>query len=236
MAGAAANQPLAPAGGGAATGRSSTSTLEDQTRNFDVSRTTTTTLAKTPRLQKISVAVLVDGKDGQPRPKAELDRLGELARKAVGFDAARGDEFDITSAPFTRSEDPKVEPPPEPGPVKPWMTWAAAAFGVLVLLGLAFLVLRGKKGGRSSNAPRPRPADPGRQRGPARGRPGPRRRSAAAAVAALSEAPTRPALADPAAALRERARELAMKDPTRAAHILRAWVAQEQRPARNPNG
>jgi len=48
---------------------------------------------------------------------------------------------------------------------------------------------------------------------------------------------SRPALQDPAASLRERARELASKDPTRAAHILKAWMAQEGRgaAARNPN-
>jgi flagellar M-ring protein FliF len=46
-------------------------------------------------------------------------------------------------------------------------------------------------------------------------------------AAQFPSAPPRPALNDPAAALRDRARELATKDPTRAAHILKAWMAQE---------
>jgi len=62
--------------------------------------------------------------------------------------------------------------------------------------------------------------------------------AALAREAALPPAgvPPRPALQDPAASLRERARELAAKDPTRAAHILKAWMAQEQqRSQRSPN-
>ena len=47
--------------------------------------------------------VLLDGVSGKPRPEAEVARLGELAKRAVGFDAQRGDELDISSAPFVRA-------------------------------------------------------------------------------------------------------------------------------------
>ena len=40
---------------------------------------------------------------GKPGPAEEIARLSELARKAVGFDEARGDEFEMTSQVFGRS-------------------------------------------------------------------------------------------------------------------------------------
>lgn len=228
LAGAAANQPLAPAAPAvAAAGRGSTSTMEDQIRNFDVSKTTTTTVARVPRLQKISVAVLVDGVGGKPRPQAELDKLGELARRAVGYDQARGDEFDISSAPFTRSEEAAGEAAPAAPAARPWWIWAAVGGGVLLLLVVGLLAMRRK--------PAPVTADLGLL---TPGASVAQIEAALAREAALppSGVPPRPALQDPAASLRERARELASKDPTRAAHILKAWMAQEQaRAHRSPN-
>jgi len=228
LAGAAANQPLSPAAPAAAAARGASSTSEDQVRNFEVSRTTTTTVAKIPRLQKISVAVLVDGVDGKPRPQAELEKLGELTKRAVGYDQARGDEFDLTSQPFTRSEEAAGEAAPAAPAQKPWITWAAIGGGVLLLLLVGVLALRKKAPAPADEMPLITPGS-----------------SVAMIEAALAREAgmlppsvvPRPALQDPAASLRERARELASKDPTRAAHILKAWMAQEGRgaAARNPN-
>ena len=226
LAGAAANQPLAPAAPAVAQGaRGSASTLEDNIRNFDVSKTTTTTVARIPRLQRISVAVLVDGVNGQPRPQAELDKLGELARRAVGYDQARGDEFDITSAPFTKSEEPAAQAAPPAPAGRPWWLWPAVGGGVLLLLLVGFLALRRSPGSRSQAQADLALLTPGA--------------SVAMIEAALAReaaqlpatAQPRAALVDPAQSLRDRARELATKDPTRAAHILRAWMAQEQQRA-----
>jgi flagellar M-ring protein FliF len=229
VAGAAANQPLAAPGGPAPTRGRSSSTSEDSTRNYDVSRTTTTTVSRVPRLQRISVAVLVDGVNGQPRPAPELARLSELAKRAVGFDGERGDTFDLSSSPFARSEDgPAEAAPPVAAAPRSFTTWAAAAGGALLLLALLAFALRGRRGA------------PARAELPIT--PGARVAEIEAALAreadGLPPAAPRPALADPNAALRDRARDLATKDPTRAAHILKAWMAQEAAtPAsRNRNG
>ena len=114
MAGAAANQPLQPqplAQGAVNRGSSST---QDEIKNYDVSRTTTTTVQRAPRLKRLSVAVLLDGVSGKARPEAEVTRLGELAKRAVGFDAQRGDELDISSAPFVRADEAAVPVAPPP--------------------------------------------------------------------------------------------------------------------------
>jgi flagellar M-ring protein FliF len=218
VAGAAANQPLAPAGAGLSSRGQSSSTTEEQIRNFDVSRTTTTTVARLPRLQRLSLAVLVDGANGQARPPEELARLGELAKRAVGFDAERGDTFDISSSPFARSDEgAAADAAPAPAAKPNLVAYGAAGVGALLVVGLLLAMLRGKKGAQGAGA---LPITPGA-------------RVAEIEAALLREAGAlpipgaRPALADPAAALRERARELATKDPTRAAHILKAWMAQE---------
>ncbi len=222
VAGAAANQPVAPAGPATATAKGTSTSSEDQVRNFEISRTTTTTVARIPRLTRISVAVLVDGVDGKPRPQAELDKLGELAKRAVGFDQARGDEFDLTSQPFSRSEEQAGEAAPAAAAAKPWVTYAAIGGGVLALLLVGFLAMRKK-------APPPPEALPLITPGASVAQ----IEAALAREAGLPPPPSasRPALQDPAAALRERARELASKDPTRAAHILKAWMMQEGRGA-----
>lgn len=226
LAGAAANQPLAPAAPAAAAAKGAASTMEDSIRNFEVSRTTTTTLAKVPRLTKISVAVLVDALNGQPRPQAELDKLGELARRAVGFDEARGDEFDLTSAPFTRSEEAAGEAAPAAVAARPWWFWAAAGGGAVLLLAvLGLLALRKKRPTQDTSDLQF--LTPGASVAQIE--------AALAREAALppSTVPPRAALVDPTQSLRDRARELATKDPTRAAHILKAWMAQEQRSNRS---
>ena len=232
VAGAAGNQPLQASAVSAGTkGRSQAST-DDQTRNFDVTTTTTTTVAKVPRLQRISVAVLIDGKDGKPRPDAELTRLGELAKRAVGFDADRGDTFDISSSAFVRAE----EVPPEAAPKATWVekpltrTALIGAGGLLALLIVAF-ALRGRPG-------------PVSQTSHLSIQTGARVAEIEAALAreeaGLPPAPaaSRPALTDPGLTLRERAKELATKDPARAASILKAWMASEQQGTQsrmNPN-
>lgn len=220
VAGAAANQPLAPAGASLSSRGQASSTMEDQIRNFDVSRTTTTTVSKLPRLQRISLAVLVDGAGEKPRPAEELARLGELAKRAVGFDAERGDTFDISSSPFARAEDGAADETAAAPAAKPnLVVYGAAGLGALLVLALLFLMLRGKKGASAGGA---LPIAPGS-------------RVAEIEAALLREAAalpvgpssSRPALSDPTASVRDRARELVTKDPTRAAHILKAWMAQE---------
>jgi flagellar M-ring protein FliF len=160
LAGAAANQPLAAPGPTAASRGGGKSTVDDQTRNYEISTTTTTSVARVPRLQRISVAVLVDGKDGKALPDAELNRLGELAKRAVGFDAERGDSFDISSSPFVRAEEAPIAPPvPPTWYEKPIARTGAMALGALVALVVIALALRGK-GGRA-RAPTELPILPG---------------------------------------------------------------------------
>lgn len=213
--GAAANQPLAPAAGnGGGSNRSQTS-REDDVKNFEVNKVVTHTIARAPRVTRVSAAVVVDGVDGKPRDPAELKRFGELARRAVGFDDARGDKLEITSAPFTRSPDSMFKEPPL------WArpeTLKIVGVGVLGLALLSFVLSRALRGKKQA------------ERGVALLKPGARVGDLQAALgpAALAAPTAQQALmSDTTAVLRDRARELTQADPSRASHLLRAWIAAD---------
>ena len=83
-----------------------------------------------------------------------MQHLGELAKRAVGFDPARGDMFEITSAAFSRSSEPAA---PVVAPVPAWreprslaLGGAAALVLVAVMLGLA---LRGRRAAPAVDPP-----------------------------------------------------------------------------------
>lgn len=106
-----------PDGEAAAGGeRSATRTESRERSNFDYDETRRERVKSPGAVQRLSVAVLVDGirtvaDDGtsewQPRPQQELDALRGLVRAAVGYDEARGDVVTVESMAF--------QPPPELG-------------------------------------------------------------------------------------------------------------------------
>src|ERR1700745_2980043 len=71
----------------------------EETNNYEISHTTKTEVTEAGRVNRISVAVLVDGsyvknEKGEmvykERGKAELERIATLVRSAIGFDPKRG--------------------------------------------------------------------------------------------------------------------------------------------------
>lgn len=74
--------------------------------NYEISRTTKTEVIEGGRVNRISVAVLVDGNYTkndkgeaayEPRSKEEIDRIAALVRSAIGFDAKRGDQVEVVN-------------------------------------------------------------------------------------------------------------------------------------------
>jgi flagellar M-ring protein FliF len=77
--------------------------------NYEISRTTKTETVEGGRINRISVAVLVDGLYAkndkgeivyQERPKADLDRIAALVRSAIGFNQKRGDQVEVVNLRF----------------------------------------------------------------------------------------------------------------------------------------
>jgi flagellar M-ring protein FliF len=105
--GAQANRQQQQQGGEG--GNKSDNRKSEEIVNYEISRTTKTEVIEGGRVNRISVAVLVDGtyaKSGNnesvytPRDKDELDRIAALVRSAIGFDQRRGDQVEIVNLRF----------------------------------------------------------------------------------------------------------------------------------------
>lgn len=138
-------------------------TAKDQSKkseeiiNYEISRVTKTEVVEAGRVNRVSVAVLVDGIYGkndkgettyQPRAKEDLDRIAALVRSAIGFDAKRGDQVEIVNLRFADgpAELPVAEPQGLLGKfqlTKDDIMWVIE-LGVMAFLGLVvlFLVIR----------------------------------------------------------------------------------------------
>jgi flagellar M-ring protein FliF len=129
----------------------------EETNNYEISHTTKTEVTEAGRVNKISVAVLVDGNyvkndKGQivyqERSKEELDRIATLVRSAIGFDQKRGDQVEVVNLKF--AEAPAVAPIAEPTGLFGMLQFTkddvmyVIELGVLMLLSLVvlFMVIR----------------------------------------------------------------------------------------------
>jgi flagellar M-ring protein FliF len=129
----------------------------EETNNYEISRTTKTEVTEAGRVNRISVAVLVDGSyvkndKGelvyQDRNKEQLDRIATLVRSAIGFDQKRGDQVEVVNLRF--AEAPAVAPVAEPTGLLGMLQFTkddvmyVIELGVMMLLGLVvlFMVIR----------------------------------------------------------------------------------------------
>jgi len=141
---------------GAATARDQSKKTEE-TNNYEISHTTKTEITEAGRVNRISVAVLVDGSYSkndkgelvyQERGKDQLDRIAALVRSAIGFDQKRGDQVEVVNLKF--AEAPAVPPLAEPTGLFGMLQFTkddvmnVIELGVLMLLSLAvlFMVVR----------------------------------------------------------------------------------------------
>jgi flagellar M-ring protein FliF len=129
----------------------------EETNNYEISHTTKTEVTEAGRVNRISVAVLVDGSYSknekgemvyQERGKAELDRIATLVRSAIGFDQKRGDQVEVVNLKF--AEAPAVAPLAEPTGLLGMLQFTkddvmyVIELGVMMLLSLVvlFMVIR----------------------------------------------------------------------------------------------
>jgi flagellar M-ring protein FliF len=129
----------------------------EETNNYEISRTTKTEVTEAGRVNRISVAVLVDGSYArndkgetvyQERSKEQLDRIAALVRSAIGFDQKRGDQVEVVNLKF--AEAPLVVPVGEPSGLLGMLQFTkddvmyVIELGVMTLLGLVvlFMVIR----------------------------------------------------------------------------------------------
>ncbi|GKQ52635.1 flagellar M-ring protein [Bradyrhizobium sp. Ce-3] len=129
----------------------------EETNNYEISRTTKTEVTEAGRVNRISVAVLVDGSYAknekgemvyQDRTKEQLDRIAALVRSAIGFDQKRGDQVEVVNLRF--AEPPTAQPIAEPTGLLGMLQFTkddvmyVIELGVMMMLGLVvlFMVVR----------------------------------------------------------------------------------------------
>jgi len=107
---ASANVPGTPGAPTAANNNSSDSGRTEETTNYEITKTTKTTVDTPGAVKKLSIAVAVDGttapgahgKPGvyTPRSAQEMQHIEQLVRSAVGYDASRGDQVSVINVRF----------------------------------------------------------------------------------------------------------------------------------------
>ena len=129
----------------------------EETNNYEISRTTKTEVTEAGRVNRLSVAVLVDGSYAkndkgemvyQERSKEQLERIAALVRSSIGFDQKRGDQLEVVNLKF--AEAPAVAPVAEPTGLLGMLQFTkddvmyVIELGVMMLLSLVvlFMVIR----------------------------------------------------------------------------------------------
>ncbi len=205
-------------------------TSHQSTRNYEIDRTLAYTRQPSGRLQRLTVAVLIDNMrstaaDGKvkqtPLTPQQLEHVTSLVKDAVGFNAARGDSVNVVNASF---REEAVEPV---GPLEETPLWerplirdiAKLVAGLIVLLVLALAVLRPLVRGLLNQSRAAAALAPPITEATAGG--GPRGSLAAGGAAAQS-----PPLAYEQQLAQ--ARTLVGQDPKRVAQVVKAWVATDE--------
>jgi flagellar M-ring protein FliF len=226
-------------------------TPRDQSRkseeivNYEISKTTKTEVIESGRVNRISVAVLVDGTYGkndkgdityQPRSKEELDQIAALVRTSIGFDQKRGDQVEVVNLRF--AETPAM-PISEPSGWLPALQFTkddimrAIEMVVMGLLGFVVLLMVVRPLVRRMLAPEERAlaALP-----PAMGSSAVATGDVAAAVNAVKAEPSQAAKMIDIAQIQgqvhaqsvQKVGELADKNPTEAVSIIRQWMGENK--------
>ncbi|MBU1427051.1 MAG: flagellar M-ring protein FliF [Gammaproteobacteria bacterium] len=157
--GALTNQPPVPATApivtpanaatGAAANNAISNTHKELTTNYEVDRTIQHTKSPSGSIKRLSIAVVVNnpsrtGRDGKvtsrPYTEAEKAQITALVKETVGFDAKRGDSFNLLNSAFSTTPEeilPEVPIWKQPGTIA--MVKDALKF-VLIAGGIGFLL------------------------------------------------------------------------------------------------
>jgi flagellar M-ring protein FliF len=160
---AAAAAPPAPL----ANVTSNDGTRESESVTYEVSRIVARTLTSPGEIQRLSVAVVLNGAprtgtapDAKPQARTpeDLEKIRKVVMSAVGFNEARGDAVTVAEMAFDTSvldrerallEQPAPEATPKPLVQNQTVIIAGAVAGVLVLAIVIWLMLRGRARSRA---------------------------------------------------------------------------------------
>ena len=120
--GISGNIPDGDGGGAANSTTQDNDALTEETINYEISRTVRNLVREGGEIDRISVAVLLEGRyitqEGASEPtyqaytEEDLDRFTTLVQTAIGYNAERGDTVEIIDMPFSQMPELEtVEPP-----------------------------------------------------------------------------------------------------------------------------
>jgi flagellar M-ring protein FliF len=98
----------------------SVSDSTEETTNYEISKTVQTSTDDGGELKKLSVAVVVDGTTGEngadykARSPAQMAQIASLVKSAIGYDATRGDQLQVTNMEFARVDTANAVGAPAP--------------------------------------------------------------------------------------------------------------------------
>lgn len=182
------------------------SETSDERTTFEAARTRTQTIHTAPRLERLSISLVIDDTLGPRR-----EEIVQLVKAAVGFDESRQDLIGVSSTSFASEEAEEVdaaeavEVPSGPNPTVELLLTR----GVEIVAALAFVIvlLKSLSGGKAKGK---------------RSKEGARVAPEGAGAQALSLEP------DPAALARAQIEELVRSNPRRVGEILSRWASEEK--------
>lgn len=196
------------------------------TRNYEISRQTRQVVDSGGGIQRLSVAVMVDGnyekvtdEEGKttmqyrPRPPEEMEYFERLVRNAVGYNADRGDQVEVASMAFALSaiEESEADPMDKWRDIAQWLAmplvYLLIALAVILLVVRPFLKMLASKDIEAKQAAIMAAAGGGR------GGEGGEDEDLSFGPKGLSD--------------QERIYRLAQSDPDRAADLVRRWLREE---------
>jgi flagellar M-ring protein FliF len=227
--GASAAKTQGAAAANSATPAPPDNTSRSSTRNYEIDRSMAYTKTPSGRLQRLTVAVLIDnlrttGADGKakstPLTPQQLEHVTQLVKDAVGFNQERGDSVNVVNSPF------REEATTPAGELEQMPLWeqpfvrdiAKIVAGLIVLLVLVLAVLKPLTRSLLSHSRAGAPQVTFVPDGPI-----PTGSPARVANGTLTSAP--PLAYEQQLA---QARTLVGQDPKRVAQVVRTWVAQDE--------
>jgi flagellar M-ring protein FliF len=232
--GALSNQPPGTAGAPAipgAPGTAQTATASNTpsssssraTRNFEIDRTLQYVKQPIGTLKRLNIGVVLD--DWQkaddkgvvtttPMSDTDIKRFNQLVREAIGLKEDRGDQLNVLNQAF-KTDAPLAPVEALPFWQQPWVTQLAKqGVGALLVLMVAFLVLRPLMKSLTRSAPRYAESSGGELSGD---------KVTLSARGDKEPIKLAPSFEQQVAA----ARSLVIQDPKRAAQVVRDWVAAD---------
>ena len=214
----------------AATSSTPENSTKQATRNYEIDRTVAYTKNPGGKLQRLSVAVLVDNlrstdKDGAvtetPISDEQLERLKTLVKDAVGFDEKRGDTVSVINQQFLNNPVDVPEIDKVPLMEQPMVRdMARLGAGVLIVTLLLVFVVRPLIRNLTANSRQIVMPAPGMAALPV-----------PAPAVAQESSPARLPLPMPGVPFEqqlEQAKSIVIQDPPRVAQVLKEWVQNDK--------